>query len=223
MTRTFQNSLRSCCKYLQGRHARAYARRSGFSLIEIAVALAIFVFGALAIVRIFPRALNVVENSGQRAVGQRMAQTTLAQYQNNPLSVPDAIIEFEYAYAANAGNKYGWSDFPGSVFGTRNINNSLPSEPATDNDLTDPLTTPIKETALGRFRRVVGESHTIGANGEVLLRFPYFPNTTTEPANVVVKVRQEVEGVVFNDGVRAASPNTNSQLDFTNAHLCAAA
>ena len=46
--------------------------RKGFSLIEVAIALVIFVIGALAIIRIFPGALNVITNNGDQQIATNL-------------------------------------------------------------------------------------------------------------------------------------------------------
>jgi type II secretory pathway pseudopilin PulG len=190
-------------------------RNSGFSLIEVTIALGIFVFGALAIVQIFPRALGVVQNSEQRAVGQRMAQTTLARYNNNPLTVPEAIIDVDPTLVDATNNPEGWSDFPGAVFGTTNRNESLPRGPVQPSDI-NLAASEVRLSAAGRFRRVVGEQHRVGS-GQILLRHPYTENAS--PANPAQDLRASrvvtVENVRLISTADASAPN--GQLDFTDA------
>ena len=194
--------------------AARFRRRGGFSLIEVAIALAIFVFGALAIVRIFPGALGVVQNSEQRAIGQRMAQSTLARLNTDPRSIPFALFD------TNSGltnpEQLQWSDYPGAVYGTPNNydNNSLAQSAPEAGDLTSQNSV-LNQSSMGHFRRVFSETHRVPATGEILLNFPYVIGDPT-PANFryainpVIKIRRDVEGVVIDD---------TGKLDFTNARL----
>ncbi|MBW3635377.1 MAG: prepilin-type N-terminal cleavage/methylation domain-containing protein, partial [Armatimonadetes bacterium] len=98
---------------------RDTSRRGGFTLLEVAIALAIFVFGALAIIRIFPPALGVIQNSGDQLTAVNFNRSTLARFARQPGLVPDAL------YDTNPAN--GWRDnIVGSVAGTPRRNNSLP-------------------------------------------------------------------------------------------------
>lgn len=200
------------CKYLQRRATlRLRSRGSGFSLIEVVIALAVFLFGALAIVRIFPGAIAVIQTSEQRNVAQRMNQTSLARYTNAPLSVPEAIADIDPTLA-NTTNPTGWSDFAGSVYGTATRNESLPrSAPAPDDisfDNSAAVTTQIANSAAGHFRRVLGEAHGAG-NGVIKLRFPYLNINDPLKQHTVRAFRKiEVEGVRVEE---------NGDLDFTDA------
>src|SRR4051812_21890708 len=100
---------------------RDETRRGGFTLIEVVIALAIFVFGALAIIRIFPPALGVIQNSGDRMVATNLNRTRLALYEKQSYRVPDAIVD-----EGTDGTLPNWRDaMPGSVAGTRR-NETLP-------------------------------------------------------------------------------------------------
>lgn len=216
------------CKYLQRRSSpQLRKRRGGFSLIEVVIALAVFLFGALAIVRIFPGAIGVIQTSEQRNVAQRMAQTTLATYSNAPLTVPEAIADVSpdpNIYNADT-NEAGWSDFAGSVYGTTTRNGSLPSSaPAPDDisfDNSQPVSTDIASSAASHFRRIIGEEHTVEQEtvggkqvGVITLRYPYIvPSTSTTTSvqavhNPLVYQIDTINGVVINN---------SQQLDFTNA------
>ena len=193
--------------------AGRFSRRGGFSLIEVAIAMAIFVFGALAIVRIFPGALGVVQNSEQRAIGQRMAQTTLARLNAEPRSIPLAL--FDTNRLLTNPEQLQWSDFPGAVYGTPNSddNQSLAQNAPEADDL-NKADSSLNRSAMGHFRRVSSESHRVGANGEILLNFPYVgvPDATGYNAalNPVIKIRRDVEGVTV---------DSTGALDFSNARL----
>ena len=63
--------------------------RRGFSLIEVAIALVIFVIGALAIIRIFPGALSVINNNGDQLVATNLSRSKVVALQSDK-AVPDA-------------------------------------------------------------------------------------------------------------------------------------
>jgi prepilin-type N-terminal cleavage/methylation domain-containing protein len=134
---------------------RCAVRHTGFTLIEIMVALAIFVIGALAVIRIFPPALGVVQRAERTTIGNRMARSVLARYESQPGLVPDGVYDY-LATAVSATNPSGWNDFEGAVEGTVNRNRSLPAGPRDmgDTNLTN-------DTALERFKRIVGERHKV--------------------------------------------------------------
>lgn len=206
---------------------RPRRRRSaaGFTLIEIMVALVIFVFGALAIVRIFPGALAVVQTSETRAIATRMAQATLARFESQPFSVPEAIYDYDSAFPITIGN---FSDFNGAVVGTASRNDSLPREPARFEDGDLPTGNPtysgtgsrfaISRTALGRFRRVTGETKRVAlsgpsatANRYITTRFPY------SSGGFALHRDHEIEGLRigasngtfdFSDAIIAGDPNS---------------
>ncbi|RYG75047.1 prepilin-type N-terminal cleavage/methylation domain-containing protein, partial [bacterium] len=125
---------------------RDAASRSAFTLVEVVIALAIFVFGALAIIRIFPPALGVIQNSGDRLVGNNLNRSLLARYQKNPDLVPDGI------YDGDRSPTFWRSGQSGSVAGSRR-NNSIPVQNIQDYD----------NSALGHFRKLVGEKHVVPA------------------------------------------------------------
>ncbi|MDF2440891.1 MAG: hypothetical protein JWN98_1875 [Abditibacteriota bacterium] len=192
---------------------------SGFTLIEVMVALVIFVGGALAIVRIFPGALAVVQTSETRAIGTRMAQATLARFESQPFSIPEAIYDFDGAMPAAIGN---FSDFNGAVVGTVSRNASLPRTA----QRFDPLDLPsaavtyngnrsaVAQSALGRFRRIVGEKQRIRQiDGKlvVMTRFPYLPNSVTSPNNIAIYRDHKIEGLRIN--------NANGNFDFSDATI----
>jgi prepilin-type N-terminal cleavage/methylation domain-containing protein len=134
---------------------RRAVRRAGFTLIEVMVALAIFVIGALAVIRIFPAGLGVVQRTERTTVGTQMARSILARYESQPGLVPDGVYDF-LATAVSATNPSGWNDFAGAVEGTAIRNSSLPAGPRDMGDAD-----PTNDTALERFRRIVGERHRV--------------------------------------------------------------
>ncbi len=216
------------CKYLQRRVSpRLHARGGGFSLIEVVIALAVFLFGALAIVRIFPGAIGVIQTSEQRNVAQRMAQTTQARYTISPLTVPEAIVDVDpdAQKADPTGNETGWSDFAGSAYGTATINESLPREaPGPDDISFDNSQTPstqIANTAAGHFRRVIGEEHVVeqegsGANarGVITLRYPYVQPEASATNEVKAVHQPRLYTTTVIEGVTITRTGT---LDFSNS------
>jgi len=165
------------------------SRRSGFTLIEVAIALAIFVFGALAIVQIFPPALGVIRNNEGRIAGMQLGETMLARATGKSNWVPDAIYEGDAAGV--------WQDTPLAMVGTPTRNGSLPNGLESTN---------FDASALGRFKFIKGERHTVrvyGGDEFVLLNHPYAS---------AVKVYRDVDV----DGVRIGEDGI---LDFTYATM----
>ncbi|MEO6909173.1 MAG: prepilin-type N-terminal cleavage/methylation domain-containing protein, partial [Abditibacteriaceae bacterium] len=152
-------------------------RKSGFTLIEVVIALFIFVVGALAVIRIFPPAYNVVQNSSYRNIATRLSDSILAQMKGDG-STPDAVFDI------NINSPGGWAsnvveaswpnpDPDVAVVGTSNTNGSLP-DGASPNAYT--------ASALNHFKYIRGESHYIqnsagndsASNAPYLLtNFPY--------------------------------------------------
>ncbi len=171
------------------------SRRSGFTLIEVAIALAIFVFGALAIVQIFPPALGVIRNNEGRVAATQLGETMLARTAGKPESVPDAIYDGDVTGA--------WQDTPAAVVGTPNRNNSLPA---------NPLPVGFAASALGRFKYVEGERHTVrtesgGTEQWVMLNYP-----ATAGSTIWVDQEENISGVqIDEDGVLDFRYATDSQ------------
>ncbi len=184
------------------------SRRQGFTLVEIMVALVIFVFGAIAILRIFPQGLGIVRDTEHRAVATRMSRTTLGEQESRIAVQPEAVYNFDpastfpggWAEAINlAGQALSYTGGPNS--------NSIPRGPQD----------PIQETALGRFGRIRGERQTVkNASGGaytgsyVLTRFPYVGDPTAPPELRKVYVYREE---IIN-GVRISA---SGFLDFSRA------
>ena len=172
--------------------------RDGFTLIEVVVALAIFVIGALAIIQIFPPALNVVRGSERRTVATHLSRDRVAVYENSQHTPPDAV------YSVNGSGN--WEDPKNTVTNEALINtgginqNTIPRGP-TDN---------INDTTLGRFKHIRGEKQTVklgnigGTNmNYVVSDFPY-----TGPVNVYIE--DEIQGVTI---------DANGILNFQQAAL----
>ncbi|MBI5833966.1 MAG: prepilin-type N-terminal cleavage/methylation domain-containing protein [Armatimonadetes bacterium] len=67
-------------------------RNSGLSLIEVLIAMAIFVIGILAVLRIFPKSLGIITTNRDRADAVRMAQARLEELRADESRLPDAIL-----------------------------------------------------------------------------------------------------------------------------------
>jgi prepilin-type N-terminal cleavage/methylation domain-containing protein len=176
------------------RHARHdAARRNGFTLVEVVIALAIFVFGALAIIRIFPPALGVIQNSGDRLVGNNLNRSLLARYDRSPGLVPDAI------YDDNRTTAFWTNSLYGSVAGSRR-NNSLPRVTGI---------TGFDGSALKRYRNIVGEKHIV-------------PEPTGSALDQIIYTQFPFAGTVTGyreDSLSGVKIGANGLLDFTNATL----
>jgi prepilin-type N-terminal cleavage/methylation domain-containing protein len=170
------------------------ARRGGFTLIEVAIALAIFVFGALAIVQIFPPALGVIRNNESRITATQLGENTLAQFKTKTTPPPEAIFDVD-ATITDPTNPYKWNDYSAAVVGTSNKNGSLPR-----------TVTDFNTSALARFRYIYGEPHYIRAGQTILLNRPY--DSAGGPASAFYD--RIVEGVQINEA---------GYLDFTNAYM----
>lgn len=189
-------------------------RRGGFTLIEILVALVVFVVGALAIVRIFPPALGVIQNSENRTVATNLSKGTLAAYENDPALIPSAVYEI------------GAPDDV-AVVGNINTNKSLPgSLLETTGDVNNPG---FAESALGHFKIIQGETQRILMNNApstpqrttpqryVLTQFPYDWGTGNDAK---AYVEDRVDGVrVYTNNDPTVAPVGSGVLDFSNAKL----
>ncbi len=169
---------------LRTRAARA------FSLLEVSIALAIFVFGALAVVQIFPGALKVIGTGGDRQNAIGLNRATLARVQNNP---PLAT------YDTHDYNTWEWQDGitgpmaePRAVLASAHRGYSLPR-----NNMAD-----IDRSALGSLRAIIGEPETVqldaGNNPFVLTQFPIFGDSLS-PTSVRVWTRDALEGVTVDN------------------------
>jgi len=176
------------------RRSRVSARRGGFTLAEVAVALAIFVFGALAVVRIFPPALDVIRNSESRATATLLAQSTIERQRRG--SAPDAVYGTDYS-------------FPGAFAGTVNRNSSLPAKP---------IESAYVASALSRFRNIVGEKQIVRSDANasnglfVLTQYPYLnsPGVGVYKESEVTGLTVTNTGVLYKDGVQFSDATANT-------------
>lgn len=58
-------------------HPQARRGQSGFSLVEVLIAIAILLFGIVAVVRLFPASLTNVQTAAQRTVAAELAETSM--------------------------------------------------------------------------------------------------------------------------------------------------
>lgn len=181
---------------------RTKTRARGFSLLEVAIALVIFVFGALAIVRIFPGALRVITVGGARQNALNLNRGAMARVQLNP---PAATYD-----VGPMGT--GWQD---GYLGDPTANPPIPAEPravlgSTRRGYSLPHTAnqmDIDVSAIGSIRQVIGEPETVGADASgklfVLTQFPIY-----DQSEITVSEKAALTGVTI-DG--------SGTLDFSNA------
>ncbi len=190
---------------------RTPVRSSGFTVIEVLVALVILLIGGLAIMNLFPPALNVIKGSENREVAMAQVKGTLARYSSDPASIPDAIYD-------NSGVGGGWTDVvdpkdatkPIAVEGSRTRNNSL-AKTLSENDF--------NASALGHFRHIVGERHKVISYTDtatppvthsfVLLNYAYaYTAPMATAGNPKVSTAETIEGVRVDE---------NGKLNFADA------
>lgn len=194
---------------------RTPARSSGFTVIEVLVALVILLIGGLAIMNLFPPALNVIKGSENREVAMAQVKGNLARYSSDPASLPDAI--YDRVYDAGTGT-LRWNEVPDTaVEGSRTRNNSLPKTLSEDD---------FQGSALSRFKHIVGERHKVISYTDttvnppvtrsfVLLNYAYYyrtPDATQNPdpgiRNPKVSTAETIEG---------ARVDENGKLNFADA------
>lgn len=179
-------------------------RKRGFTLIEVIIALAIFVVGALAIVRIFPPALGVVQNSGYSTIATRLSDSILSQMKNEG-GMPEATLDINQSTLTGAvvPLEASWQDQAGSVIGTSHLNYSLP---------TGPTDSAYNASALNHYGFIRGEKHDVkvvyDASGNpidsyILTDFPYVQNI-----GVRLYIKLPISGVTI---------DANGQLNFSNS------
>lgn len=152
---------------------RLACRQRGFTLVEVVIALVIFVVGALAIVRIFPPALAAIRGSEEKSRATHsnrglLASMTAGQV-GDSVPVPDATYDCETTncFGGTQGGGDAWADVSAAVVGTANRSGSLPADVNAD----------LSTSALGRFRFIRGEPAIVMQDQAGTLfcatRFPY--------------------------------------------------
>lgn len=179
---------------------RTPARSSGFTVIEVLVALVILLIGGLAIMNLFPPALNVIKGSENREVAMAQVKGNLARYSSDPASIPDAIYD----------NTSVNDDV--AVEGSRSRNTSLPQVIANDPVASE---TNYGDSALGHFKHIVGERHKVisytdtTVHSFVLLNYAYaYTAPMATLGNPVVSTAETIEG---------ARVDENGKLNFADA------
>ena len=181
-------------------------RNRGFTLIEVLIALVIFVIGALAVIRIFPPAFHVVQNSGYSNVATRLSDSILSQMKGEG-STPDAVFDIDDSgsWASNVVEA-SWLDQDGSVVANNDLNGSLPKGPSPD---------AYSASALNHFKFIRGESHYIqnsagnSATSDtpyLLTNFPYTADNTAGGVHLYINLT--IHGVTI---------DSNGRLDFSDA------
>ncbi len=70
--------------------------RSGFTLVEVLIALVVLMLGIYAMLRIFPRGYSALEMTQQRTIASQLAEAELNRWRLQPEAIPDAIIATDY-------------------------------------------------------------------------------------------------------------------------------
>lgn len=204
-------------------------QKRGFTLIEVVIALVIFLVGALAVVRIFPASLGIVQNSGDSTVAMRLSDSLINRMKAEG-STPQAVfdiddtdeIKTDLADWTSDNPKWPieayWKDADVSVVGTSTKNDSLPDGP------TEPE---YEASALSKFRFVRGEKHEIqNADGsDAANDAPYlltnFPYTAAPAGGIRLYVNLDITRVSINqDGrlnfsrAKYTNPFTGKEEDF---------
>lgn len=172
---------------------RSFPRRGAFSLLEVAIALVIFVIGALALLRVFPSGLDVLENSGNRRVAAQMSQNVLTSYTSGDLAqtTPDAIYD--------ADDSGAWNDYPHSALGLRRQAGTVPVNPDDFNSSKDAL------------KYVRGEKQ-----GVIVVPDP--TNPSTKIASFLTNFAADRRVNVYREGtIAGVTVGASGKLDFRNA------
>ena len=217
--------------------------RRGFSLIEVAIALVIFVIGALAIIRIFPGALNVIGNNGEQQLATNLNRSVAARLQSEN-AVPNANFNLKI-YPASAGSLAGelqWTttDTVNHTADYGDSGTAINGIPRFTDSVPDPedVARGVNNSALSRYRAIQGEQTKVinvtddtGNNTYVLTQFPISvqtDGTTITPyapvisENIdVVNIRIKPDGRFdFSRAARSETPDVGiNPNDFTPQSL----
>jgi hypothetical protein len=183
---------------------RGQRQTRGFSLLEVAIALVIFVFGALAIVRIFPGALRVITVGGSRKIALDLNRGAMARVQSDSSTTPIATYDVGPSYS------FGWQDgYPGdlstnrpaeprAVLGSTNRGYSLPRS----SNLSD-----VDDSALGSVKAVIGEGALVQQSDDnTLYILTQFPISTDSEYRV--QDEKDIDGVTV---------DAQGNLDFSDS------
>jgi prepilin-type N-terminal cleavage/methylation domain-containing protein len=176
-------------------------RRSGFTLIEVAVALALFVIGALAIVRIFPPALGVIRNNESRATAVSLGESTLARLRGPAAGAPDGVFDV----VADSTEAYNWQDYPVGIVTSASKSNTLPKQP------TDAA---YDVSALSHFRYIYGETHRLKSGQEILFDRPVDSTTASD-----LTAPNDLPRVFYDSIIGGVQIGEDGYLDFSSAYV----
>ena len=230
----------------RARRALARVARGGFSLIEVAIALVIFVIGALAIIRIFPGALSVIGNNGNQQIAANLNRSTLASLQSDHMTyvagpgvtptpigvasktvfnaVPDA--NFNNSNLNGTLNISTWTTNPSldHSLDFKDTNSSVIGVPRFNNTLPD--TTDIEtnggQASLSRYRVIIGEKarivelKTYGSNTNQLFALSQFPISVQQQNNSLLPINPTVSQEFLLNDVRTMPDGT---LDFSRCRF----
>ncbi|MDQ2732681.1 MAG: hypothetical protein M3Y56_13565, partial [Armatimonadota bacterium] len=80
--------------------------RSGQSIIEVLVAIALLVFGVFAVLRVFPIGFNMLRETGLQQQVQQLADSLAQEARNGQTQAPDGIVQ--RVYVTGSSNTPGW-------------------------------------------------------------------------------------------------------------------
>ncbi len=92
------------------RRQTARRTRSGFTLVEVLIAIAILLIGVVAALRIFPRGFDIFTETQQSAIAEKLISQQTAEIQQDPETVPDAVESNDFVTSPP-------SDLMGSAIG----------------------------------------------------------------------------------------------------------
>ena len=192
-------------------HSR-YARR-GFSLIEVAISLVIFVIGALAIIRIFPGALKVIGNNGNQQIASNLNSSVATSLKTEAL-VPSATFNIglnadgtlKWTTAGNADHTADYADDTSAVLGVPRFNNGLPT--------TQDINAQTNNSALARYRGVLGEQGRVFQVGTDYFTTTQFPVSVQDTGGTLTPLAPTISQEYI---VRNARMNKQRQISFADA------
>lgn len=139
-------------------------RHRGFTLVEVLVAVIILLIGVVAALRIFPPGFRALQESQETNRAMATMQAQIAEFQNHPESLPDAILPVDYSSPESLGwvKNFDFNDLsPIDYQGNPDKWLSSLKMPMSGNSSSWPLWEPISVRAM---RRIVGERVVIPAD-----------------------------------------------------------
>ncbi len=132
-------------------------RRRGFTLVEVLVAVIILLIGVVAALRIFPPGFRALTESQETNRAMATMQAQIAEFQNHPESLPDAILPVDYSSteSLNWMKNFDFNDLsPIDYQGNPDKWLSSLKMPMSGSSSSWPLWEPISVRAM---RRIIGE------------------------------------------------------------------